>query len=405
MIRNRKLQWVLVVILCASLGSALAFSVHAPVAATTPTGGSASPGVAIASSISTITGVAISPLLGASVVGAWQWFRAPSDQKASLPWYAHPWFWMTGLVVAGLAASKDIFGTATPPGLKKPADVAEVVENKVSALVVGGAMVPLIASVFKTFSAESATLDLGGMGFAAINFAPLLNIVLAPVAFIAFVLVWLASHTINVLIILSPWGPIDAALKAARTFLLSSVVVTSLVNPFAGAIYAVILVLIAYFLAGWSFRLFVCGSVFAWDFLTFRRKRFKPDPLVNWAFTAQKIAKTPIRTYGKLTRTAEGRFVLAYRPWLFLKERTLELPADPHAVGRGFINPQIVKIEDDETKAILSFPPRYRTHEEELGRLYKLDVQDVGLLRGFKAAWRWLKELFGFSPPPQTAVA
>ena len=32
-----------------------------------------------------------------------------------------------------------------------------------------------------------------------------------------FAIVWMASHAINVLILLSPWGAIDAALKSART--------------------------------------------------------------------------------------------------------------------------------------------------------------------------------------------
>ena len=45
------------------------------------------PGVELARTISEITGVAISPLLGVSTVGAWRYFHARTPQQlAHLPW-------------------------------------------------------------------------------------------------------------------------------------------------------------------------------------------------------------------------------------------------------------------------------------------------------------------------------
>jgi hypothetical protein len=47
----------------------------------------------------------------------------------------------------------------------------------------------------------------------------------------------------------------------------------------------------------------------------------------------------------------------------------------------------------------MTLPPRYRSHEEELSSIYLLaGVQDIGAVKGFKAFWNWLKELFGFRP-------
>ncbi len=52
------------------------------------------PGAQLANAISTVTGVAISPLLGASAVGAWKYSHAETPEaREKLPWYAQPWFW------------------------------------------------------------------------------------------------------------------------------------------------------------------------------------------------------------------------------------------------------------------------------------------------------------------------
>ena len=59
----------------------------------------------MAQTISTITGVAISPLLGMGAVGAWQYFKwqqAPESSRGQLPWYANPLFWIPALLVVGL---------------------------------------------------------------------------------------------------------------------------------------------------------------------------------------------------------------------------------------------------------------------------------------------------------------
>ena len=49
------------------------------------------PGEEIAQTASMITGVAISPLVGVSAVGAWKYFKADTpEKKAKLPWFANP---------------------------------------------------------------------------------------------------------------------------------------------------------------------------------------------------------------------------------------------------------------------------------------------------------------------------
>src|SRR5262249_31281220 len=96
------------------------------------------PGLEAAQALSTITGVAISPLLGVSAVGAWKYFKTPAERRGKLPWFAQPWFWGTGLFLVALVFLKDVIGTGMPPALKKPFDVAEAFENKISALLAAG---------------------------------------------------------------------------------------------------------------------------------------------------------------------------------------------------------------------------------------------------------------------------
>lgn len=369
-------------------------------------------GLEAATAITTVTGIAISPLLGTAAIGALDYFRTDRTERDQLPWYASPLFWLPALVVVGLVATKDVVGTALPPGLKKPIDVAETIENKVSGFVAGGAVVPIVASFFKSSSAAVTATDVGTTGLAmihmgAIDLTPLLNILTVPFAVFAFAVVWLMSHVVNVLILISPFGAVDAALKAFRTFLLSLLAGIHLIDPWVGAALSIILILVAYFVAGWSFRIMVFGWLYVWDFVTLRRRRFKPDLKANWMFTGRKIEKTPIRTYGKLRRNEQGQLVFEYRPWLVLQKRSLALPQEKLAVGRGLFYPEIMTVEGEKEKTLLVLPPRYKKHEEAIGQIYGItEMRDTGILKGVKAIWRWwTRNLFGMDPKPANATA
>lgn len=358
------------------------------------------PGVELAQTLSTVTGVAISPLLGVGAVGAWKYYHTLPEKRANLPWFAQPTFWMPALLLVALVGAKDILGTTAPTALKKPFDIAEAVENKISGLVAVGAFVPLLVTTLHDTGAETAMLS--SAGFAAMDLSWLSNLIMVPVAMVAFIIVWLVGNAIHVLIVLSPFTTVDTALKSARLALLATVPATSYINPWLGALWAAIIILISWFIAGWSLRLTHFGAVFLWDYITVRRKRFVPDPTANKMFLGRKINKIPTRTYGKLVRNDAGKLVLSYRPWLVLPKRTLELPEGNYHAGCGLLYCEIMRIEGVDTKTMLLLPPRYRGHETELVKIYGLaGTREVGL----RAAWKWLKELFGFRANVQPAAA
>ena len=367
-------------------------------------------GLAAANALTTVTGVAISPMMGVGVLGAWDWWRTPAAQRQRLHWYAHPAFWIPALLLVLLVAVKDVVGTALPVTLKRPFDIAEAIENKISGLVAAGAFVPLIATIFTVVAPADSGAAAQPTMLVAGFFPPLLangtldwlgNLVTVPLAIFVFALVWMVSNTINLLILISPWGALDAALKAFRLTVLAALTGTAFVNPYVGALFSAVLIVICWCISGWSFRLLVFGNMLAWDLLTGRRFRFTPTAERAKMFLARRQDGVPVRTYGKLfVPDAAGNRVFEYRPWLVLPRRKLILPAGDFAVGRGLLYPEVFLIEanSDRTRTLMLLPPRFRGHEEELVAACGFkEVRDVGMLRGLKGAWRWLKELLGWS--------
>lgn len=354
-------------------------------------------GAQLASTLSQVTGVAISPLLGVSAIGAYKYWNATEAERPNLPWYCDPKYWSIGLLIVAAVALKDAAGATLPPGWKKPLDIAETLENKLSGLVAAGAFVPFtvdtLTSLIGNGGHAALPSGLAMLPLASVDFSWLLNILLVPFTIAIFLVVWLASHAINVLILISPWGAVDAALKSFRLSVLGLVTVTSYMNPWLSIACSVIVIVVAYFIAGWSFRLSVFGWVFCWDAFTLRRTRFVPDPKVNWVFAGNAIDGVPIRTYGRVARGENGKLVLSYRPWLFLPAKQAVLPDVKLAVGRGAFYPTVEGTFGEKERTVLTLPPRYRKHEEQFARACGIDeLTDVGLRR----AWAAVKELFGF---------
>ncbi len=363
-----------------------------------PSASDKSPAAPIAGAISTVTGMAISPLLGTGAYGAYQYFKASEEQRAALPWYAQASFWLPALLIVGACAAKDALGAALPPGWKKPLDVLETVENKATGLVAAGAVVPFtMAAVSKMIVGDASTAvdPLVATGVASIHVAAfdvswLLNVLTVPFGIAVFAMVWMASHAINALILLSPWGAIDAVLKSARTAVLGLLTLSSMLNPWISAALSLVIIVIAYFVSGWAFRLFIYGSIFSWDFFTLRRSRYTVKPDENKMFAGGNLPEVPVRTYGRLRQTDSG-MVFTYKPWMVLPERSVTITDPTLFVGKGLFFSTVITGKD-ATYFIL--PPRYRGHEDELVKAYGWGgVQPAGL----RKAWSVLRELFGGS--------
>ncbi|MEO8616829.1 MAG: hypothetical protein ABI600_16935 [Luteolibacter sp.] len=352
------------------------------------------PGVAMSQGITEITGVAISPLLGVSSVGAWRYWNTPAAERAALPWYAQPWAWGTGFALLSLCFLKDSLGTALPGLLKKPFDMVELFENKASALIASGAFVPLVAhEMAKHLQSERAmevpTAAIAGFGLVSID----ATWVMIPLAVVAFLLVWVCSHSINVLIILSPFSTLDALLKLARTSLLAVVGLAYVIAPWLAAGFCLIIIAVAAWLAPSALRLSFFGARYAADILLPWRGRKRATPEQPHAFTLGRTTGLPARTGGRMVLLDDGTAAFRYRRWCVLDERTIPLPEGPRHLEKGLFSPSLVhRAGQKEEMKLLLFLPRYRGHEESIARHLKLQgVREHAVARGFAAVKAWLE--------------
>ena len=75
------------------------------------------PGVELAQTLATSTGIAITPLLGVSAVGAWQYFTTPEESRHQLPWFSARLFWVPALLLVAFMLFKEpILGWAPIAG-------------------------------------------------------------------------------------------------------------------------------------------------------------------------------------------------------------------------------------------------------------------------------------------------
>jgi len=237
---------------------------------------------------------------------------------------------------------------------------------------------------------EKVNTGLAMLHLGAIDFTWLLNILTVPFGIAVFAVVWMASHAINVLILLSPWGAIDAALKGTRTALLGLITITATMNPWISAALSLVVIFVAVLVAGWSFRLTIFGTIFSWDFFTLRRSRYKIKENDNKMFAGGNLPEVPVRTYGKLSKT-ESRVTFTYKPWMVMPAKTAVVPSDGLAVGKGLF---LSTVQNGEEDTFFLLPPRYRGHEDELVKTYGMTrVNPAGL----RKAWSVMRELFGGS--------
>lgn len=369
-------------------------------------------GEELARTVTLTTGVPISPLLGVSGLGAWRWWRTPEAARAALPWYARPWFWGPGLFLVFLFAANTTIGAAVP-GLKKPMDFVEEHENKFSALVAS----PIVLLEVKRllglgFPALAGTgvasgTPLAGTGLALVASAePLagaaklfVDLGLGVLYLTCFFLVFIAFHAVQVMIALSPSALLDMLLRGFRLSLLGLVGITSWIHPYLGAALGFAILFLAWLIAGWSFRLTVYGSILSWEFLTGRDGSAEPASAPLAAFAQRGLPGVKPRSYGRLEGDGAGGWNFLYRPWLVLPRRSVRLPAGEMAVLKGAVSPLLVRRGALRPQTLMRFPPRFRTREAELAmRLGVGEVLEGRIVRGFRAAWQWLKELILGTP-------
>ena len=357
---------------------------------TSPAAAQPLPGVKIAETVSATTGVAISPLLGVSTLGAWRYWHTPAPARLQLPWHGRPWFWGPALVLVLLLAAKEPL-LYFLPGAKKPLDLLEGIENKASALLAAPVVIQMAIDAVRPALPAEVPVALVAAGFGT-SWLALVAAVLGLLA--VFACVWLVAHTVNMLILLSPSATLDILLRAFRSSVLAVLTLGSLLSPWLGLLLAAAIIYVAVRCFGWAWRLNAMASTVALDWLG-RRKRGGPgaDGQVR-AFLARARGGLPVRTRGTFGPGLTGELEFRGHPLPWLPERVLPVPAADARLVRSFPGPAlIVTGEAGLASRWLSLPPRYHGAEESLGQAFGLAFDTENPLgRNLRAAIAWLRD-------------
>lgn len=383
----------------------------------------ASMGRQLASAASLLTGTAINPLFGITTRSVWMYWSTPAARRAALPWYASPWVWAPGLLIILLMFTKGTLIELAPP-IKVPLNALGDLIAKGGALFALPIVLTAFASAFappaaqataRVWGALAPTLAYAGdtsvAGVAAVGaatgaaaaggvFLVVGWILSLTVGLVVYGVVFVAANTFDVLILISPFPGVDAALKSARLAVVGVLFAALQIHPLLGLMASLGVIALSAIVAGWSLRLSWFGLIYSTDILLRRSRSAGPVENGVPAFSNKGIKHlVPMRTWGVVFKTVDERLEFHYRPWLVLPRRRLELPggADDYWAGQGLLNPYLIyPREEGKFTVLFRLPPRMKRHEEEIARVLALQgVRDVSILRGFKALWHQLRGALG----------
>ena len=357
-------------------------------------------GAEVAQQFTDAVGIGISPMGGMGALGALGWLRTESGSRHLLPFHQQPWFWGPCLAILFFGIAASILSQPIP-ALVKAYSAWKPMENKIAAFLalptVGYMTLSLLQSGLA--SQPPPTTAAGAAGTTILASASSMSIdILTSVAFMASTFVVLVlKNAIDVLILLCPIPSVDTCIRALKLIPLSILVLASVGSPWIGAVAALFMLILATLAFAWAMRLSIMGSVFSRDVLL-RRWRRTPNPARGFqAFARRGMPGVAVRTYGRVLRT-DGAVVFRCRRFFIGPRRDVPVPAGDLIVVRGLLFGPDVDVRDPRTQesaGVLWCAPAIRYHEELLAReLGAVAIADGVLLRGIRAAWRWIVDLF-----------
>ena len=326
----------------------------------------------ITTAINKITGLAINPLLMLIVIGVHDYYW-PTAGK-TLPLYANPWFW--GSLCALFAT---IFGLRllTPlfPGTGKILKGFILVEQKIMGLLAAGLFIPTIASTLENAGFTSNNHD----QVAAAGFFGTTGYVVA--GLLIYSVVWVVSHVIDSLVLLSPFALIDATLLTMRTTLLAILGVAYWIEPAFSAGICCLLIVICFLIAGWCIRINILASTFAFDLLTLRCKWMRPNQWPIRVFITGKSGLAPTRTRGLLEHDPDGLRV-RWRRFYWPIKRSTVLHRGSAKLVRGVVWSELYAESSPKVLVTLILPPRYFNHDQWITEHLEIPAENGTIRRG-----------------------
>ena len=195
---------------------------------------------------------------------------------------------------------------------------------------------------------------------------------------------------------LSPFGFLDAILKAGRLCLLSFIGVPYLLSPILAALLALVIIAVCAYFAPSAFRLSFYGTLLSGDYLRSMIWKSRPAPARLRCFLAKRGNKRlKVRTLGRVVSNPGGATVFRSRRFFVGSWRSVSLPASGTLyVTNGFLFPtlQAVNHETGRVETLLHLLPRYRHSAETVTQILGVEFRETPALRGFAATKTWLTE-------------
>lgn len=370
-------------------------------------------GEMIANEISKATGLAISPILGISVLGAYTYYTTPTGERGKVPWHAKPPFWGPLLVVLLGIIIKDSSKIALPKIIIMPLDAIEtLLEKNISATL--GLLVVLSSVTGKgieqlrlaghnaNFALISTAYAADNVTFATTTSSGLLELGgLSLLVTVVFSLVWIVSQSFNFLIFLCPSSWLDLVLTTFKNSIIAVLLGTYLINHFLGLMVSLVIISLSLFLFAKSYRMVVFGTIFSSDILLKKSRKQLIESSSIKAFAGSVMAEAPPLSYGSLT-TQDSLLIFHYRPWLFMPMQsiTTSYRCEHCDAGIGTLSPVIVTTGKNFATDVTLFRlrPLYSSHEKRVAELLGLKgVRDVAFGKTLRDGYRWLMEQLGLA--------
>ncbi|MDQ2822379.1 MAG: hypothetical protein M3Y65_18705 [Pseudomonadota bacterium] len=344
-----------------------------------------------ATKLTALTSLSISPMLVGGGRSAFIYLHASDIERQHLPWNASPWYWGPLLAIGFSFFLAHIIGTSVP-FLGKTVEAARNLESKFSLIYAS----PLFLA--------AGTELLGTIERAGISILPVSSAIAASTsvtnaptgAFFGgflglsiFGVIWLSNQAMHAIVLLSPSALLGTILRLAHFLVLGILFVAAVISPLLGATLALLIIFISITIAGWSMRLCVFGTVFAWDLLRFIRKQPVTKSLLAFSSSALTL---PRRTLGRLISTKDG-LAFVYRPWLIGPSRVAAISGAERILRYGVFYSDIAQLDNRRKLTILILPPRYRGSEVAVALFVGCKATPSPLKGGMRAALTWVKEI------------
>ena len=356
----------------------------------------------VSEQLSEMTGKAVSPLLGVTVIG---WFRnlcTEAEYKELLPWYYQADFLTLSVVALLILALKD---TALAPlgPLKKPLDAFGEIVHGVGGLLVLPTTVVYFADSISYPITETLTslshwivpsayaVEGSFSNQLSHSFVVLGQSFGVAIGLILFCAIWTFGNIVEVIVFLCPIVFVDTILIGTRSTAISFVLGLTYINPIFGGILALAIAIFSLWCFGWAFRLLVYGIVYSGDWLGRRWRNTRLDDGGVLAFSDRNIPRLGNRLLGRIY-PRDGELIFMYYPYLVLPKKLISIPTtltngSQVNVASGRLTPRLVEVEpsSDALLELFHLPPRYRTRESLVANYLNLTWKT----KTEAAKWSW----------------